>query len=46
VTFVADEVDEHGREALARMVSAAATELTRRVGGVGTLLLHRRLPCP
>ena len=46
VTFVADEVDEHGREALARMVSAAATELTRRVGGVGTLLLHRTLPCP
>ena len=45
VTFVADEVDEHGREALARMVSAAATELTRRVGGVGTLLLHRTLPC-
>ncbi len=33
VTFVADEVDHRGRQALASTVTAAATELTRRVGG-------------
>jgi DNA-binding IclR family transcriptional regulator len=34
VTFVATEVDDRGRETLARTVTAAAAELTRRVGGV------------
>lgn len=34
VTFVAEDVDDRGRAALARTVSAAATELTRRLGGV------------
>jgi DNA-binding IclR family transcriptional regulator len=34
VTFGAGDVEGSGREALARTVTAAATELTRRVGGV------------
>lgn len=33
VTFPADDVSESGRAALTRAVAAAATELTRRVGG-------------
>jgi DNA-binding IclR family transcriptional regulator len=34
VTFAAGEVDATGRDSLARTVTAAATELTRRVGGI------------
>ena len=34
VTFPADDVDEAGRRQLARRVTAAAGELTRRIGGL------------